>query len=136
MFICCILNGERTSLWDMNGGTWSYGEDKNELFLLADLADKLPLAITVESKSGDIGISHAQPPSLDWDDAKMPDFRSQEIMIWARTWIADKNMQDVANITRTYHGHTPVNEPLTIGNVNFIDTGAVFKGGNLTCVIL
>lgn len=47
--------------------------------------------------------------------------------MWSRSWIVDKSMEDVANIYKTYHGHTPVKDVVTIGNVNFIDTRAVFK---------
>ena len=33
-----------------------------------------------------------------------------------------------------FHGHTPVDDPLIIGNRCYIDTGAVFKDGYLTIV--
>ena len=129
MFISAVINGETPNLWYANGGLWSIDEDPCELLYLAELADKLPLAITID---GSIGICHAQPPSLDWANAVMPDFRSREGMIWGRSWIANKMSRNVFGIDQTFHGHTPVKDVVAIGNVNFVDTGAVFKGGKLT----
>lgn len=133
LFIKTIINGENSDLWDMNGGTWHHAIGENELRSLADYVVNLPLSITVKNKDGDIGICHAQPPSFDWNDVKDPSDRDKSVMIWARSWIADKQMEDVRNIAATFHGHTPVDNVLQIGNVHFIDTGAVFNG-NLTCI--
>jgi len=133
MLISFMIHGNEPYCWDSNGGLWHYDADQKELYELARLANILPYAITVATKNGDMGICHAQPPTLNWLDVIEPDERSKQIMLWARMWIADKDMDDVGNITKTFHGHTPVKEVIQIGNVNFIDTGAVFTG-TLTCV--
>jgi len=135
MMIDAVVDRYNTNLWYMNGGDWSYDVAPDELEALAVWLQELPLAITVETKDGKVGICHAQPPSTDWSDTIDPDKRSEQIMIWGRTWIADTSMSDVKGVVKTYHGHTPVKMPVTIGNVNFIDTGAVFVG-NLTVVQL
>jgi len=133
MMIKAILKNEDIDLWEMNGGLWSHNEDINELVELSELARIMPLSITVKTKNGDIGICHAQPPSVNWSDVIDPDQRSKQIMLWARMWIADKDMGDVKGVNMIIHGHTPVDEPEQIGNVLFIDTGAVFTG-KLTCM--
>jgi serine/threonine protein phosphatase 1 len=135
MLISHIIDGNDPSCWMANGGQWIIGQCMIELTELAHLAKALPLSITVETENGGVGICHAQPPTLNWLDAIEPDERSKQIMLWARMWIEDKDMDDIENAVMTFHGHTPVNEPKQIGNVNFIDTGAVFTG-TLSCVEL
>lgn len=135
MMVDAVLKQLNVELWLQNGGNWSIGHPVDELIDLACLAKLLPYSITVQAKDGDIGICHAQPPSLKWEDVKDPDERSKQIMLWARMWIEDKDMEDVEGVNMTIHGHTPVDKPEQIGNVLFIDTGAVFTG-NLTCIQL
>jgi serine/threonine protein phosphatase 1 len=135
MMIKAVLHGEEAYNWEYNGGMWHVDADQAELIELVKLTNILPLSITVETDNGDIGICHAQPPSQDWNDVIDPDQRTKMIMLWSRSWIADKDMEDVEGVNMTIHGHTPINEPEQIGNVLFIDTGAVFTG-NLTCMQL
>lgn len=133
LFINSVVKGVDTDLWDMNGGVWHHGVNHEELQDIAQHVLELPLSITIKHEDGDIGICHAQPPSLDWDDVKNPSERDQQVMIWARMWIADDRMGNVENVCSTFHGHTPVDDVVQAGNVHFIDTGAVFTG-NLTCI--
>jgi serine/threonine protein phosphatase 1 len=133
LLIKSVIHGEDTDLWDMNGGVWHHGVGTEELLALANQASELPLSITIENDNGSIGICHAQPPSLDWNNVNSPSKIDEQVMIWARSWITDKQMDDIENIFATFHGHTPVNDVVQIGNVHFIDTGAVFTG-NLTCI--
>lgn len=135
MMIEKILNGKDTGLWEANGGTWHLYVDQNELKNLVVLANDLPLAITVETEKGKVGICHAEPPSFGWQDTENPDERQRTIMIWGRSWMKAGDYTNVTDIYKTYHGHTIIGEPITMGNVNFIDTGA-FHTGNLTCVQL
>lgn len=122
--------------WMMNGGDWVNQEDINEVNRLAiQVEQTVPLSITVETKKGNIGICHAQPPSLNWDDVTNPDEKMKQTMIWGRSWLKDPHRPYVENIGRTYHGHTPIKHPTLLGNVAFIDTGAVFSG-NLTMLEL
>lgn len=123
-------------LWMMNGGDWINAEDINEVNRLAiQVEQTLPLSITVATKKGNIGICHAQPPSLNWNDTHTPDKEQVQGMIWGRDWIQDPHRPYVENIGRTYHGHTFTEHPTLLGNVAFIDTGAVFTG-NLTMMEL
>lgn len=133
LMIKSVLEGQDSSLWDMNGGLWHHAIPRAELLFLANLARALPLSITIKNDRGDVGICHAQPPSLDWSDTENPNERDELVMIWGRSWIADKLMEDVSGVSATFHGHTIIDEPITIGNVTFIDTGA-FHTGALTCI--
>jgi serine/threonine protein phosphatase 1 len=135
LLIDTVIRGADSGLWNMNGGLWHHAINAEELKSLADHVLELPLSITIKHEDGDIGICHAQPPSLDWNDVKSPSERDEKVMLWARSWIADKQMEDIDNVAATFHGHTPVDNVVQIGNVHFIDTGAVFTG-NLTCIKL
>jgi len=129
-----ILGNKDKYLWEMNGGIWHRYEDREELERLVQIIkDRIPYAITLVTKSGDeVGICHAQPPSIDWLDAiENPTDRDIKIMLWARSWIEDKLQEPVININRTYHGHTIVASPELVANAMFIDTGA-FYTDNLT----
>jgi serine/threonine protein phosphatase 1 len=135
LMIRALVEGseEHMHCWGVNGGQWALGVDLDDLHELANLADELPYSITVETKEGPVGICHAQPPSLDWRDVDHPGDLTKETMLWARSWIADEDMGVLNSVHKTYHGHTPVESPTRIGNVNFIDTGA-FYSGILTCI--
>ena len=131
MMLSVVLDNENPSLWLMNGGGWSLDIDPDELYGLAfRVRESVPYSTTVETKNGNIGICHAQPPSVDWGSAVDPNERDIKIMLWSRSWIADQHQEPVLNIYKTFHGHTPASIEI-IGNTNFIDTGA-FYTGNLT----
>ena len=120
LMIHSILHGEHPGLWYQNGGAWSIKVDQAELKELAVLAEQLPYAITIDDA---VGICHAQPPSLDWNDAKNPTEYHKQKMIWGRTRIYKNRTKNIEN---TYHGHTIVKELEVSGNAIFIDTGAYF----------
>jgi hypothetical protein len=46
--------------------------------------------------------------------------------------LSDENKFIFPDINEIYFGHTVVKFPIKRGNFNFIDTGCVFKGGELT----
>jgi len=133
MMLSSILNGQGLGLWEMNGGTWNRTVNQEELYRLSKFVVRnVPYSITLTTKNGDeVGICHAQPPSINWLDVVNPDERSIQIMLWARSWIEDSLQEPVININRTYHGHTPINLPKLVANALFMDTGA-FYTNNLT----
>lgn len=149
MMITAMLEFGGGNLWHMNGGSWGYHSDidEDELKRLVKVTAQLPLAITVETNHGKVGICHAEPPK-DWNSItevmeRDPKYR----MIWGRTKINHQDEGIVENIDYTIHGHTPILTPITLGNSLYIDTGICFKGmeiigredpldGKLTCVCL
>jgi len=131
MMLSAVLDGKNVDLWLVNGGDWYIKLALDEQLIVKELCqiirETMPYSITVETENGDIGICHAQPPSIDWKNAVKPDERDIKIMLWSRSWIADGKQDRVDFIYKTYHGHTP-KEVVTIANTNFIDTGAFFTG--------
>ena len=135
LMINSLIHDKDGDVWANNGGMWHFNEDVNELRALAGRAEELPIAITIATINGHAGICHAQPPSLNWGNAREPSDRDIQIMLWSRSWVENEAWGDVEGAYITVHGHTIVDHPVKLGNALFIDTGA-FHTGNLVCMEL
>lgn len=128
-FIEGTMKSRDLGLWDRNGGIWRHNFNDDDMFVLADLANRtMPLSITVDTPRGLVGICHAEPPTLDWNDVYDPDNQQIETMLWSRARIISETTYNTKNVYKTYHGHTVVEQTTKRGNATFIDTGAVFTG--------
>ncbi|WP_104204511.1 metallophosphoesterase [Billgrantia saliphila] len=122
--------GKAWDLWQMNGGSWVYLEEAQEVrIILGEALRYLPHARQVEVAGKQIGMVHAEPPA-DWADIEIVDSRQ---LVWSRTRISRMETTPVANIDAVVVGHTILDEPTTLGNVHYIDTGA-FTTGRLTII--
>lgn len=130
-----VLEGEEAPhLWYVNGGAWARGADLESVRQTMSTVLALPYAIAVDTADGRrIGITHAEFPRADWADvaAAVQDPHDREAMIWGRSVIRGNMDGQTSNVDLTVHGHTPVEEPVRVGNALFIDTGLVY-GGPLT----
>lgn len=117
-----------------NGGLWFIELLEGRQKEIAAAISQLPYAIEVETDDGLVGIVHAEVPEHDWRVLTTGSYngRMREVLLWARTKITQLNGQRVSGIDKVYVGHTPLDEKTQLGNVHYIDTGAVFKGGKLT----
>jgi serine/threonine protein phosphatase 1 len=121
-----------------NGGEWFYGMSEVEQQCYALEMSELPLAIEVDTPDGLVGIVHAESPSNNWYEARKmlenPDDYVIATAIWARSKISDADETPITGLHKLYVGHSPNNEMVVLGNVHYIDTGAVFRGGKFTIV--
>lgn len=118
-------DSQMTQLWMMNGGTWIVGSDVKFLREVSKQAEeKMPVWMEVESEKGLIGIVHAEPP-IYW--SQIEEANVQEL-IWSRHKIHGMDESPIHDIHKVYVGHTPMNEPKTLGNTRYIDTGAFHTG--------
>ena len=128
----------------MNGGKWFLLLSDEERAVVANVLDTLPLAIEVQTERGRVGIVHADIEGDDWDqwvellttansNNKLTDLKEQAM--WSRDRIRHMDRTGVTGVAVMYVGHTPVKEITELGNVAYIDTGAVF-GCDLTMVQL
>lgn len=115
----------------INGGQWFYGLPEVEQQCIAVVLDDLPIAIEVETDAGLVGIIHAEVPYGDWNEFKLDletnEPYTEEIAMWSRKKIMNGDCSYVLGIDFVYVGHTPVKRVLELGNVTYIDTGAVFE---------
>jgi len=139
-------------LWMRNGGEWADLVSEDFLNKLSELCKKLPYAIEIETKNGNVGVLHADmPPGLSWPQltkslsASTLKAKHQQTLLWARdTYRAYRKAREypgvikepnIEGIYRVYVGHSIVNNPCLFGNMMFIDTGA-YVTGKLTAVDL
>lgn len=123
-----------------NGGSWFLAMSVERQKLFAECFDTLPYAIDVEVDGGKVGIVHAEVDGNDWDmfmlalrTAESNNKRKclSEAALWSRTRITYKDETPIDGLKALFVGHTPLAEIGHLGNVIYIDTGAVF-GGKLT----
>jgi serine/threonine protein phosphatase 1 len=129
------LDTRFTDTYIRNGGQWFIDLDKETQKLIVDKLIALPLVIEVESISGLVGIVHADCPFSDWNYFKevvvTDNNKILEECVWSRSRIRNPTQEVIQGIGKLYHGHTVLEKRVTLGNRNYIDTGAVF-GNKLT----
>ena len=101
---------------------------------------QLPIMIELEINGKKIGLAHGN--INDWDTASYlvkcaEDRHDNSVMgvIWGRTRIRQKNAIPAKGADYVFLGHTPTQQITVLGNVHYIDTGAVF-GGKLSLICL
>jgi len=114
-----------------NGMDWwrALPEDRRRDFI-AEFR-KMPIAIEIETARGLVGLIHAEVPAgLTWqaflEQVEHGDDRTIEHALWSRTRVSHADASGVPGVGRLFCGHTPVNRPHRLGNVFYIDSGAVF----------
>jgi serine/threonine protein phosphatase 1 len=61
----------------------------------------------------------------------------KQMLVWSRDRYESGETRPVQGVVAVFVGHTPIKEAMSLGNVFYIDTGAVFKQyGALTIVDL
>jgi len=119
-----LLMGREASAWMQNGGNWVNDINDETLYQYKRLVlEKMPLTNTVDTLYGKIGIVHAESEKGWWNNNEA----SREKNLWARTKITYGLQYLVEDIDLVVVGHTPTLRVQKLGNVVYIDTGAVFK---------
>jgi serine/threonine protein phosphatase 1 len=114
----------------INGGLWmeemSDQEKREQARILMDTSYLLEI-ITPAGKK--VGFVHADLPYNSWEEnIKYPHL---EAFAWSRgrirRWQRDKTeIPHITGIDHVFLGHTVTDEPVTAGNMSWIDTGACF----------
>lgn len=127
-----------SQVYAMNGGSWFMSKTENEKAVFAQAFNNLPLAIEIETDNGLIGIIHAECPYNDWNKFReiinsLSEF-DIDSALWNRGKIESMNHESIKNIFRVFVGHTPLKNPIVLGNVAYIDTMGWRKEGKFTIV--
>lgn len=122
--------------YDMYGGTWFMELRHLDQERIAARFDLLPVALEVETPSGLVGIVHGDCPFASWEEliealGSEDALAVAEFCLVSRERIMGSDDSGVTGVARVFVGHTPVPQPISLGNVHYLDTGAVF-GNPLT----
>lgn len=130
------LQGQEMALWQMNGGDWFFRLRGAALIAARHALRRcceLPLILHLQLEERIIVIAHADYPAREYALNKPLDWLQ---VVWSRQRLEAMESGERAGIRGAdafYFGHTPLKQPLTIANLHYIDTGAVF-GNHLTMV--
>lgn len=126
------------SMYRANGGSWFLALPKPEQNDTARIFGRMPLLIEIDAgNNGLIGIVHADPVFDNWEllKANIHADRVRLMAVWSRTRITEGIESPVASVSAVVVGHTILRQPKQLGNVIFIDTGAI-AGNALTMLEL
>ena len=141
-----LLDSDDQSTRDLwiryNGGGWWLECGPAERAAFREACAALPIAIEIDTSHGRVGVVHADAPRSDsWPGflagLKAWNEETVEHAIWSRERIGSGRSERVSGVDIVFCGHTPVSRIVELGNVRFIDTGAVytqFAGARLTMV--
>ena len=133
--------------YSRNGGDWFMALSVQRRQEIAAVIVDLPVAIEVETEEGIVGLVHADCPFRDWGRLRallekppkasvMRSVRDQ--CIWSRRRITEMDSVGIEGIRAVIVGHTPLQQPVQLGNVYHIDTGGWLpdEGGHFTLLDL
>ena len=115
-----------------NGGAWNICNPASEALRYADLLGSLPVAMEVETSQGLVGIVHADCPNADWTrfTTELESATAtrglianvRELCMWNRARVQSEDRTLVSGVRAVIVGHTPMRQPMILGNVYHIDT--------------
>ena len=118
-----MMLGHDKYLWMINGGCWSEDFELDDIdHLIKLIVDNMSQLIEVETANGTIGVVHADSED-DWRDNGVHTLHHN---IWSRSKVRSQDDREISGIDMVVCGHTVVDHMSVLGNVLYIDTGAVF----------
>lgn len=126
MLMEAMINSFRKEVWFRNGGQWWLGINEDERVFSGNIIkNKMPIAITVETNMGEVGVIHSFYPFDKWPLRDSEELSSSQIrsILWDRSVIIESKSIITEGVSIIFSGHTPIDEPRLLGNQLFIDTG-------------
>ena len=125
MFLNCLTDEKRRPFFYSVGGTWlkKWIDNPESIKIFKNqIIDKMPMFITVESKEGNIGVSHADAPK-DWQSVIDKSLNEETLALCQWRRIGDvKPRKKINSVDACVHGHTAVKKVKCINNQVWIDT--------------
>ena len=127
--LCGYLLGEYPEeFYFSNGGEWAKDLSIDQAVDLVREFNKLPSIIEVETKSGLIGVVHADINVSFWDVFKqrVESIHNERMnSLWGRTRIEKMISGKIGGVRLVILGHTPKVDPTLLGNTLYIDTHGI-----------
>lgn len=110
-----------------NGGVWFEKLPQDRQDKCVSLIEQMPLIIEVPYRGKLIGVLHANVAKRSWNEYhdQLSDHDEDDVM-WGRRRIYNNDTTRIDDVDAVVVGHTVVPRVKTLGNVVYIDTGAVF----------
>ena len=109
-----------------NGGRWFFQQPESERERLVSLMERMPFVLSVPVGDKMIGVVHGDCLVQHWNEYAI--LENWESVLWGRDRISNDIVTPVNGVDVVVVGHTPVQKVEKLGNVLYIDTGAVYKG--------
>lgn len=125
--------------WMVNGGVWFVGLPTDEQLNYQCMFRDLPIVIEVETEGGVVGIVHADCVFETWaqlkEELESPESSKrlklvQNTCMWSRSRYERRDCRPILDVRAVVVGHTPMEDPLVLGNIYHIDTGGWLKDGS------
>jgi len=123
-----------------NGGAWFLELPIATQKVFVAEFETLPLALSVITPAGKIGLVHAECPYSDWRKLEValslgsiPEI-ARINCLWERSRFESNDLSYIHHVYSVIVGHTPVKMVSSLGNVLYIDTGAAYSGGHLSVI--
>lgn len=118
-----------------NGGDWWLTTPADEQKIIRERLTELPIVIEVSTNSGKIGLVHADiPTGMTWKKFVSSIQKDEELcnyVLWSRNryrhYRITNSTDRIEDIDLVILGHTPVDHPIHISNICYLDTGAAYK---------
>jgi len=127
------VDPQQRDIWvAYNGGEWWTELDEEDQAAFRESFLRMPLAMEVETRTGLVGIVHADvPPLMSWEQfmemLESGDREASFYAMWSRNRIATQlDLPVTGRVDRIYCGHTPTVDMVELDNVYYIDTGACY----------
>ena len=118
-----------------NGGEWWLTIPEDEQKVMRERLRQLPIAMDIRTNSGMIGLVHADiPTGMTWKQFVAGIHEDEELcnyVLWSRNryrhYKITNSTDRIEDIDLVILGHTPVEHPIHISNICYLDTGAAYK---------
>lgn len=134
-----LIDAYRTGDYDLhfqNGGAWFYVLQQDERVQYVEALGALPLTIEIPCNGKTYGVIHAECTGNDWRQTKkyLSEWYRPAVdrAMWARTKINSNDESLISGVDTVIVGHTIVGEPMTLGNVLYLDTCGWHKDGSFS----
>lgn len=118
-----------------NGGDWWLSVSESERSLIRERVKQLPLAGEIITDAGTIGLVHADVPKrMSWSNFITQVKTNENLcdyILWSREryrhYKITKKTERIEGVDLVVLGHTPINEPIHVSNICYLDTGATYQ---------
>ena len=118
-----------------NGGDWWLTIPQDQQKAIRERLFELPIVIEVNTNAGKIGLVHADiPTGMSWQKFVAGIHSDEELcnyVLWSRNryrhYRITNTTDRIEDVDLVILGHTPVDHPIHISNICYLDTGAAYR---------